>query len=443
MPGPSKLLRLASSSAVDVVNLGATQTTILPCEQSALNQGLELLWKRALKEGGHGNHKKKLTVNQDDLKNLQQKSRRDFTRLVKKISYPEGHSGPQLNGPALFYKCANHFYHSETSREFRVELGNRVVHFNAQTTPVAAHHHQPAADCGAPAHSLAASANQHMPDSTPQQQFLNEVMRSLLVACKVAHDSAITPLYVTYEALQSCLRSTRTHWSKRVAIWAGGLHFCDVFYAAVLSLACDGWISGQLMRRSINRLPTPLPAWFQHSLPLMLRLSLGGVAFSGSNAHDHACCNNALSLTMISHLTCCATLNILPFTSEEMKQQLALLPSFVENPNALMPKMWYLQKYQHLLHECTYCMYQARWKKPTCFWVHNFQWEPRPQCGKGGVKCRHLLESNEAKHPDSVSGEEGHTMVEKWSLPIELCVELLDSMRVKQPDATWYEACRL
>ena len=433
MPGPSRLLRLESSS-LDVVSLGATRTTIVPCEESVFNQGLELLWKRALKEGGHSVNKKKLTVNQDHLDKLQKKQRRDFSRLAALISYPEGHSEPKLNGPALFYKCANHFYHSEKDREFRVELGNRVVHFNAQTTPMMAHPNQHDADAG----GIFASA--HQETSTPQQLFLNEVMRGLLVACKVENDGAITPLYVTYGALQSCLRCTRTHWSKKVALWGQESKFCDIFYAAVLSLACNGWISGQLVRRINNRSSTPQPAWFQHSLPLMLKLGLGGAAFHENN---HTACSNTLSLMLVCHLTCCATLNILPFTCEEMKQQVALLPSFVENPNALMPKMWYLQKYQHLLHECTYCMYQARWKKPTCFWVHNFQWEPRPQCGKGGVKCRHLLESNETKHPDSVSGEEGHTMVEKWSLPTELCVELLDSMRVKQPDATWYEACRL
>jgi hypothetical protein len=432
MSGPNRLLPLESSS-LDVVSLGATGSTFMPCEESVFDKGLELLWKRALKEGGHGNHKKKLTVNQDHLDKLQKKTRRDFTRLVHLMSYPEGHRGPKLNGPALFYKCANHFYYAETGREFRVELGNRVVHFNAQNTPMTAYHNLHGIDAG----GGFASAHQDSM-STPQQQFLNEVMRSLLIACKVAHDGAIIPLYVTYEALQSCSRCTRTHWGKKVALWSEGSPFCEVFYAAVLSLACDGYISGQLMRRSINRLPTPQPAWFQHSMPLMLKLGLDGAAFSGSNVPG--ACDNVLSLTMMSHLTSCATLNILPFTSEELKQQVALLPSFVENPNALMPKMWYLQQYQHLLHECTYCMYQAMWKKPTCFWIHNFRWEPRPQCGKSGVKCQHLLKNNETRHPDSISGDEGHTMAEKWSIPPELCTELLESMRVKQPNSTWWVA---
>jgi hypothetical protein len=435
MPGPSRLLRLESSS-LDFVSLGAARTTVLPCEENVFQQGLELLWKRALKEGGHGNLKKKIAVNQHHLDKLQKMTRRDFTRLVHLISYPAGHSGPKLNGPALFYKCANHFYHSENDREFRVELGNRVTHFNAHTTIAMAQHDQHGLH---EVDGVSASAQQDN-ISTPQQHFLNEVMRSLLVACKVERDCTIFPLYVTYEALQSSLRSTRTHWRKKVALWGQGEFFCEIFYAAVLSLACNGWISGQLMRRINNCTSTPQPAWFQHSFPLMLKLGLGGATFLGSN---HNACNNTLSLMMASHLTCCATLEILPPTCEEMKQQVALLPSFVENPNALMPKMWYLQQYQHLLHECTYCMYQARWKKPTVFWVHNFQWEPHPQCGKGGVKCQHLLESNETRHPDSVGGEEGHTMTEKWSVPSKLCNELLDCIRTKRPNATWCVACRL
>ena len=72
MPGPSRLLRLESSS-LDFVSLGAARTTVLPCEENVFQQGLELLWKRALKEGGHGNLKKKIAVNQHHLDKLQKR----------------------------------------------------------------------------------------------------------------------------------------------------------------------------------------------------------------------------------------------------------------------------------------------------------------------------------------------------------------------------------
>ena len=36
---------------------------------------------------------------------------------------------------------------------------------------------------------------------------------------------------------------------------------------------------------------------------------------------------------------------------------LLVLPCFLENPTAILERMWYMQDFEHLRHHCCYCRY--------------------------------------------------------------------------------------
>jgi hypothetical protein len=386
----------------DAVNLGVHPIVTLPHEQNAFNAGLELLWKNALKAGNHSAHKQKITINQASLDALRKQTRRCFTRLATSIATSSLGTHPNPTGADLFYKCANHYYHSETGREFRVDLGAQVFRLNSHRTAVRG------------------DGLRTIPDINP---FVSSVMTSLTASCKANSDAFMGPLHVTHANIKSAMKSLRTNWGKKVREWSQGIKFCDVFYAALFTLAHRQKISGELMRCTGRVNSTPIPNWFRLSHKHAVKL--GFVETGPMNLQD------------VLHLSACASSHIGLVVPNSDKGDfgfiISTLPTFIENPNAMMHKMWFVQQYRHLIRSTTYCMYEARWKKPTVFWVNNFTWTPLPPCGSNNVRCDWLKDKRSSKHPELLTGAKNHTMLEKWWVPHKLCLDILNNMLEVRP----------
>jgi hypothetical protein len=387
----------------DAVNLGVRPIIILPHEQKAFNAGLELLWQKALEVGNHSAYKQKVTINQESLDLMRNQTRRCFTRLAKSIAAPSPGTQPMLKGADLFYKCANHYYCAETGREFRLGRGDQAVRLNSHRTAIRSDGLSPILEVN---------------------PFVSRVMASLIVSCGADSAAHLGPLHLTHANIKNAMKSLRTNWGKQVKEWSQGTDFCDVFYAALFALAHLQKIAGELMRCTGHANSKPIPDWFQSSHKLAVKL--GFVESGPVNWQDP------------SHWASCAISThglMVPFDGAEFDRVLSTLPTFIENPEAIMQKMWFLQKYRHLIQPTTYCMYGARWKKPTVFWVNKFTWVPLPPCNSHNMKCDWLKSSSTGRHPDLLTGCENHTMVEKWWIPHKLCLDILKNMLEVRPNS--------
>jgi hypothetical protein len=385
----------------DAVNLGVQPIITLPHEQQAFNAGLELLWQQALKAGSHSAHKKKITINQAGLDLLRNQTRRSFTRLAASITTCSLGTQSKPTGADLFYRCANHYYHSESGREFRQDLGGQVFRLNCRRT------------------AIRSDGLRTIPEINP---FVSTVMASLAVSCNANSDAFLGPLYVTYDNIRKAMKSLRTNLGKKVKEWSQRIAFCDVFYAALFTLVHCQKIAGEVIRCTGRVNSRPILDWFQASHGHAVQL--GFLEPGPTNLQD---VSRFVTYTSTYRL-------MVHFDGAEFDRILSSLPTFVENPEAIMHKMWFLQKYRHLLQSTTYCMYGARWKKPTVFWVNNFTWTPLLQCGLGNVTCDWLKGKRSNKHPDLVTGSStNHTMAEKWWIPHKLCIDILRNMLKARP----------
>ena len=89
---------------------------------------------------------------------------------------------------------------------------------------------------------------------------------------------------------------------------------------------------------------------------------------------------------------------------------------YMENPRAMLRKLPVVDGL--LRRTVTYCQYGFDRMKPTDIFTNDYLWKPRPPC-KAGSPC-HISAPR-----GSLTGTQGRSMAEKWSVPEELCLEVL------------------
>ena len=104
---------------------------------------------------------------------------------------------------------------------------------------------------------------------------------------------------------------------------------------------------------------------------------------------------------------------------------------FIENPRGVLRKMPFMQDLKR--NTVTYCQYGDTRMKPTDIWTNNNNWKPKPMC-KNGDSC------HESAPRGSKTGTQGkNSAYERSEIPYELCVEVLNSCKIKDDNLTKQE----
>ena len=101
----------------DILNVGECPTVVQEREKEIFSEACEFIWARVLRAEGITDGTLKVTMTQASVDQLYHSVRRDLCRMLDR--YEPG----LLSCPELFFMVVNHFYHSESGREFRLPLG--------------------------------------------------------------------------------------------------------------------------------------------------------------------------------------------------------------------------------------------------------------------------------------------------------------------------------
>ena len=76
----------------------------------------------------------------------------------------------------------------------------------------------------------------------------------------------------------------------------------------------------------------------------------------------------------------------------------------------------------------------AEVKKPTTLWIRNFEWRQPLMCNSADGYCDAVIEHGGHLQLVSYQG----SLAEKWVVPYNLCLELLQCMQHVKQGATWF-----
>ena len=253
--------------------------------------------------------------------------------------------------------------------------------------------------------------------------WLSSLLLCLMDVSGVANMAAWLPIYVTLPVLQRVMMNMRRRERRQTKIWVdAGWKFQRIYYGALFALLTEGLIDGEILRCSGGNGSTVVEDWYSDAF--LVAVSLGFLK------------NCIPSLSSFSRVSLCMwSRNAM--TDTEFRDLMGVLPRFMENPTALLEKMWYMAGYWRLMRHCCYCRYGAAWKKPTTFWVINMDWEDPLMCYKRGEQCE-ARRLNEGVHPVCIGGDANHSMADKWHVPFDLCLCLLRQMRKRRVGGRWF-----
>jgi hypothetical protein len=384
-------------SQADTVTLGESASVVSKCDEALCVSAKELVWSSALSESDAGSTMLKLTVDMAYLRRLRLRCRVALMTLASSRS-----DASQITGPELFWMSVNDYLHSESGREFRLPMGSSPIHRTNSRGRIMCR--------------TGSVLDRYHPNV-----FVNSLMLCLMNACGVAHCVGWVPVHVNYAAVQNSLKLMRNRERGASSLWmAMGHSFADIFYAALLVLLCNGLIRGEVRRMvghpgSGSRV---MPDWFQASA----RVAVGLGLLSSPMLELGVLCLVQLSCYVDAPIFDSATFVI-------------NVPRFIENPTAFMEKMWYLQDFAPLIHHCCYCRYGDSYRKPSTYWLSGFSW-PQPLMCNPASPCDHF--AVHGCHAERIGGSIGHSMAQKWSVPFELCLELLQCMLAVRPGGRWF-----
>jgi hypothetical protein len=414
------ILEMGDDSS-DTLNLGERPTAVHANDQELFSEACEYLWGKALQQESCHNATLKIAMTQVKVDQLRLSTRRELTRMVARANAQLGNLllGPAavtVNGPELFFMVVNHFFHSESHREFRLPMGSLPVHRTNNRRRVV--------NClGGPANRFHANC------------WLNSLILCLVNVCNVGKMLSWLPLHVRYEDCQAAQVNMRRRQIATTKAWLGqGWKFGELFYAGLYALLFEDLVRGEVRRvfggdphgsegKMLNR------RWFERSHTNAINLGFLPQATFPTLA---TLCHLQLGM-QDTHCPPCGS-------CEGLADLLLELPRFMENPTAYLEKMWYMQDYAALVHHCCYCKYGAPWRKPTTFWIRKFDWPNPSMCNSTDGHCTTVLEAG--SHSERIGGGDHHSMQQKWHVPFQLCVELLQGMRLARPvgrsPATWF-----
>jgi hypothetical protein len=385
-------------SQIDSVTLGEEASVVADCDAVLYASAKEVVWSNALIISDASSLMLKLTVDMDYIRRLRIRSR---VALMSLAGARAGDS--QLTGPELFWMCVNDFLFSEAGREFRLPMGSAPIHRTNSRGRIM---------CRTGA----------MPDRYHPNAFVNSLMLCLLNVCNVAHCVGWVPIYVNYSSVTAAMRLMRNREKATSTWWMGmGYRFADFFYASLLVLVCGGLVRGEVRRMMGHRGEGSrvMSTWFYSSALVATNLGL-----LESPLLD-------LGVLCVLQLSCYVDMPVmLDLTAVSVD-----VPRFIENPTAFMEKMWYLQDFLPLVHHCCYCRYGDKYRKPTTYWISGFRWAHPLVCTPSSP-CEHF--AAHGCHAERIGGDTSHSMAQKWSVPFELCLELLQCMVAARPSGRWF-----
>ena len=182
-------------SQTDVLNLGERPTEVPDSQRQVFELSCNFLWNRALVQEGGSQGQLKLAMDQSKVKILHQSTRRDMVRMVKEA---ELGADSTLAGSELFWMVVNHFFCSESGREFRLPVGAMPVHrLNTQgRVSVALNSQGP----GGRLHS---------------NPWLESMLLCLLDVSGVAQVAAWLPIHVTTQAIAHAVKNMSADVARR------------------------------------------------------------------------------------------------------------------------------------------------------------------------------------------------------------------------------------
>ena len=107
---------------------------------------------------------------------------------------------------------------------------------------------------------------------------------------------------------------------------------------------------------------------------------------------------------------------------------------FIENPRGMLRHMPFMQSFKR--HTIWYCQYGDDRAKPTDIWTNSLTWLPRNICRnykydkEGNIINKHCHHASARRgSPTGTQGRKGS--YERSMIPDELCLEILNSVRVR------------
>jgi hypothetical protein len=383
----------------DILNVGECPTVVQEKEKAVFLEACEFIWARALRAEGITDGTLKVTMTQASVDQLYHSVRRDLCRMLGR--YEPG----LLSCPELFFMVVNHFYHSESGREFRLPLGAAPVHRRNKKGRVSV--------------VLQGTGEFH------GNKWLNSLMLCLLNMSGMAGTAAWLPIFVTVPVIQQAMMNMRRRQLEQTLIWRNaGWCYRRVFYGALFALLAEEMVDGEVFRYAGGRGARHAIVEDWHVDAQFVAVSLGFLSQA------------VPSLGCLSRVRLCMGVRR-AMSLDEFSDLLTILPRFLENPTALLEKMWYMADYWRLMRHCCYCRYGASWKKPTTFWIANFSWEDPLMCTKNGEQCD-ARKMNDGVHPVRLGGDSNHSMADKWHVPFDLCMDLLRRMKKQRPYGRWF-----
>ena len=398
---------------LDLISLGAYDSIVPSVDSELFDLAMVRVWLHALDLDLSGGLKRsKITVDQDALRSLRLACKKDLYTLV--LSH--GSADSLMTSGELFYLCVNRYFHAEGGKavkEFRMPLGTVVRRIGARGRT-----------------KIATIGSGFHPDL-----FVNSLF--LCIAASHGIDAAVSwvPIFVLRKYMAPAMRNMRQRQVKYAATLMAlspGYTFGDVFYAGLLTLYLCG-----LIRGDIGRIFPGKPAgrrdysWYSRSHYVAIQLGFWLDGDVDSMGYKFSL-SSGVPPSLAFHCWLAECFMAGP-DFDGLSDLLSCLPRFVENPTAYLEKMWYMSCYSSCVVHCTYCFYGAKWKKPTSLWTRNFFLTPL--CCEPSTPCD--LVSGGGKHPENVGGNR-HSMQQKWHVPFDLCVLILQSMLCVRPLGTWY-----
>ena len=384
-------------SQIDSVTLGESASVVSPCDEALYVAAKDIVWQAAMSESGAHSGTKKLTVDMSYVRRLRIRCR---VALVKLTAGRPAES--VMTGPELYWMCVNDLLFSESGREFRLPMGTEPIHRTNSRGRIMCR-------------------TGTVPDRYHPNCFVNSLMLCLMNVCGVANCVGWVPIHVCYDNLQVAMRQMRNRERETSTWWMGmGYKFADIFYASLLTLFCAGLVRGEVRRLAGHRGTGTrmLMDWFQVSARVAVALEL-----MPSPMLD-------LGVLCLLQLSCYVDAPVFDSTTILLR-----VPRFIENPTAFMEKMWYLQDFMPLVHHCCYCRYGDKYRKPTTYWLSGFSWPNRLMC-TATTPCEHFAANG--CHAERIGGSMSHSMAQKWSVPFELCLEMLQCMLAARPGGRWF-----
>ena len=310
-------------SQTDVLNLGERPTEVPDSQRQVFELSCNFLWNRALVQEGGSQGQLKLAMDQSKVKLLYQSTRRDMVRMVREA---ELGADSTLGGSELFWMVVNHFFCSESGREFRLPVGAMPVHrLNTQGRVSVALKRQ-----GGGLHS---------------NPWLESMLLCLLDVSGVAQVAAWLPIYVTTQTIAQAMKNMRRRQPRLQAQWkAAGHDFSKYFYGGLYALLCEGLVRGEVRRMIGGRGGAHClnEGWMEESK--QAAVEMGFLPAGGVLSLVGLCSLQRAQVEVYGN-------------PGHIQALLSVLPCFLENPTAILERMWYMQDFEHLRHHCCYCRY--------------------------------------------------------------------------------------